>query len=330
VSAVAWSPSGRSLWSGGRDDFVCRWDAAGTLTGRSASKAETGLVTGLLLSADGKEMLSASQSNQRTPLWKQYGRWAGRTARLDFDRSLVDDEKVMDKVWKALPVTLGLNLCAIFITYMIAIPWGVWAAVKRAQFFDRASSVVLFMLWSMPSFWVATLLIMGVSSKRNFDWFPSVGLHATNADQMAYVPWLRDWGAHMVLPLIVMTYGSFAGLASYMRTSMLESITQDYVRTARAKGVRERVVIFRHALRNSLVTMVTLLAGILPGMIGGSVIVEIIFSIDGMGYLGYKSILARDYPVIMAITTFSAFLTLLGVLLSDILYSVVDPRIRHE
>jgi peptide/nickel transport system permease protein len=134
----------------------------------------------------------------------------------------------------------------------------------------------------------------------------------------------------MVLPIVAMVYSGFTVLSRFARTSMLDTISQDYVRTARAKGLSERIVVFRHAFRNSLISIVTLLGSLLPGMIGGSVIIEVIFTIDGMGKLGFQSILARDYPVIMAITAISAVLTLLGVLISDVLYSIVDPRISVE
>jgi len=202
--------------------------------------------------------------------------------------------------------------------------------VRRGTFFDTSTSFVLFLLYSLPSFWLATLLIMGFSSKRNFDWFDCVGLHAANQSDLSFFAWLRDFGSHLVLPMIALVYGSFASLSRYVRTTMLDTISQDYVRTARAKGLSERVVIYRHALRNAMVTIVTLVASLLPAMIGGSVIIESIFSINGMGLLSFEAILTRDYPVIMATTTMSAFLTLLGVLVSDILYVVVDPRITHS
>ncbi|MCE9636259.1 MAG: ABC transporter permease subunit [Planctomycetes bacterium] len=329
VTAVTFDAPGATLWSGGRDGRVLAWDIeAGRATAATAD--DQGVVTAIVLAPDGTSVWTASESTRKTAIWRRYVKWLGRIVTFDFDRSFVTNEKVIDKIAESLPVTLGMNALALFITYLIAIPWGILAAVKRGKTFDRVSSVILFMLWSMPSFWVATMLIMTFSSKRSLDLFPSVGLESTSAAALAYLPWLKDRAAHLVLPLIVMTYGSFTGLTQYMRTSMLETISQDFVRTARAKGLPERLVVFKHALRNSLITMVTLLAGLLPGMIGGSLFVEIIFSIEGMGKLSYTAVLARDYPIIMAISTFTAFLTLLGVLLSDVLYSVVDPRIRHE
>ena len=261
---------------------------------------------------------------------KRYLTWLGRLITLDFGRSFVDDEPVINKIAKALPITLYLNVIAILLIYGISIPIGIYAAIKRGQAFDNVSSLVLFVLYSIPNFWLATMLIMVVSSKRSLDLLPSVGLHGANHADMSYFVWLGDWGMHLILPMIVMVYAGFARLSRFVRTSMLETIQQDYVRTARAKGLSERIVVLKHAFRNSLIVIVTLVGNLLPALIGGSVIVEFIFSINGMGKLGFDAILSRDYPTIMAITTFSAFLTLLGILVSDILYSVVDPRVVNE
>lgn len=329
VSAVAWAPDGRTLYSGSKDETIRSWDAAEARP-VSQTREKSGEVSALAVSPDGATLWSASESWSKVPAWRQYLTWLSRVARFDFDRSFRDDEKVIDKVLDALPVTVGLNAIAIALIYCISIPLGVKAAVQRGSLFDVASSIVLFLLYSLPSFWVATLLIMNFSSERNFNWFDCVGMHSPGHADLSYLAWLKDWGSHLVLPITVMVYGGFASLSRYARTTMLETIAQDYIRTARAKGLSERVVIFKHALRNSMITIVTLVATLLPAMIGGSVIIEQIFSIQGMGNLGFQAILDRDYPVIMATTTFSAFLTLLGVLVSDILYVVVDPRISHE
>jgi peptide/nickel transport system permease protein len=329
VHAVAWAPDGRTLFSGGKDETIRSWDV---VESRAVTQTpeKSGEVSALLLSADGRTLWSAADSWRKVPAWRQYLTWLSRVVRFDFDRSFRDDEKVITKIWDALPVTMGLNAIAILMIYCISIPLGVKAAVKRGSAFDVGSSIVLFLLYSLPSFWAATMLIMNFSSERNLNWFGCVGLHSPNADKLSYLSWLADWGNHLVLPITVMVYGGFSSLSRFARTTMLETLSQDYVRTARAKGLSEHTVIFKHALRNSMITIITLVASLLPAMIGGSVIVEQIFSIQGMGQLGFQAILERDYPVIMATTTFSAFLTLLGVLVSDILYVVVDPRISHE
>ncbi len=329
VIAVAIHPDGRTIFTGGRDETIRTWDKE--LGAQTAQVPDNvGRVESLLVSADGNTLWSAGESWQATSLVTQYLGWAWKMAQLDFGRSFTDDQPVIEKIQERLPVTLGLNFFAILIIYGVSIPLGVMAAVKRGSLFDTGTSLLVFMLWSMPSFWVATLLIMTFSSRRNLDWFPSVGLHDTNQADLSYLAWLQDWGAHMVLPMIVLVYAGFASLSRYARTSVLDAISQDYVRTARAKGLAERVVIFKHALRNSLIAIVTLLGTLLPAMIGGSVIVEFIFSIRGMGLLGFNAILSRDYPVIMAVTTFGGLLTLLGLLISDIMYTVVDPRITHK
>jgi peptide/nickel transport system permease protein len=329
ATAVAVSADGGVAWSGSKDESIRGWNVA---SGAQTAQNELGVgeVYALAASPDGATVWSGSESWTKNPAWKRYLKWLGKTVTLDFDRSFTDERPVIDKIADALPVTIGLNVFAIFVIYLVSIPIGVMAAVKRGSTFDSVSSVALFLLYSVPSFWLGTILITTLSSERRLNVFPSVGLHSIASENASYLPWLRDWGAHLVLPMIVITYAGFSGLSRYVRTSMLETISQDYVRTARAKGLPERLVIYKHALRNSMITIVTLLAGLLPGMIGGSVIVETIFTLHGMGWLGFEAILERDYPVIMAITTFSAVLTLVGILLSDILYTFVDPRISHS
>jgi peptide/nickel transport system permease protein len=327
VTCVAVHPDGRTVFSGSRDETIRSWDLeSGKYT--AISPKNVGSVRRLAVSADGETLWSVGESWTETSMVYQYFNWAGNLARLDFGNSFIyPDEKVIDLIWERVPVTLGLNFIVLIIIYVIAIPLGVIAAVKRNTLFDNATSAVLFMLWSMPSFWVATMLIIYFSSERNFNWFESVGLHARNHRDLPFFTYLIDWGNHLVLPVLASVYGGFTVLSRFARTSLLETISQDYIRTARAKGLSERVVVFKHALRNSLITIITLLGNLLPGLIGGSVIIEVIFSIKGMGELGFSAILGRDYPVIMAVTTIGAVLTLLGILVSDLLYSVADPRI---
>jgi len=325
VTRVAWL--GSRLVSGSVDQTVRVWDTrAGTEVFRS--NQEVGRVNGLVVSGD--TLVTASNGWVEVPVPLRYLRWLGRILTLDFDRSFIDDQPVMDKIAKALPITVGLNIIALTLIYLISIPLGVYAAVKRGSLFDHVSSVILFILYSIPNFWLATLLIMFFSSRQNFDWFPSVGLISDNSENLSSLQYLWDGFMHLVLPITVMVYAGFASLSRYARTSLLETIGEDYIRTARAKGLSEKVVVIKHAFRNSLITIVTLIGNLLPAMIGGSVIVEYIFSINGMGKLGFDAILARDYPLIMAITTFSAFLTLVGILVSDLLYTVVDPRVTAD
>jgi peptide/nickel transport system permease protein len=263
------------------------------------------------------------------PVLEQYILWIGDIMRLDFGVSFIDNRPVLEKIGERLPVTLLMNIVAVFLAYVIAIPLGVYSAIRSGTLIDRVITVVLFALYSLPTFWVASLALTFVCNPEYVYLFPSHGLFSNRFDFLPFWSKVGDVLWHLVLPMIVYTYGSFAFLSRQMRSAMLETIRQDFIRTAWAKGLSERRVIFVHAMRNSLIPIITLLAGILPGLVGGSVIVETIFSIPGMGELSYMALVSRDYPMIMAIFTLSAVLTLIGILISDILYSVVDPRIAH-
>ncbi|MEW6443498.1 MAG: ABC transporter permease [bacterium] len=264
------------------------------------------------------------------PLAVRYWIWLKQVATLEFGTSYKDQRPVKDKIREALPITLQLDLISIFLSYLIAIPIGVYSAVKQDTPGDRISTVVLFMLYSLPNFWVATLLIVYLGGGDYLNLFPIYGVSSFDADQWPLWKRLADRAWHLVLPVACLTYGGLASVSRYMRAGMIEVIRQDYILTARAKGLSEKIVVFKHALRNSVIPIVTFLAFLLPSMIGGSVIVESIFSIPGMGKLGFEAVLSRDYPVIMGIATISAFLTLVGMLLSDLLYVLIDPRISFE
>jgi peptide/nickel transport system permease protein len=264
------------------------------------------------------------------PIPVQYALWVSRVARFDFGRSYKDNRPVMDKIVERLPVTLQINIIALLLTYLIAIPLGIFSATHQGSMADKLTTTGLFILYSLPSFWVATILILFVGGGDFLHWFPISGISSLDAEKLAFVPWLKDRIWHLVLPVFCLTYGSLAYVSRQMRAGMLETIRQDYIRTARAKGLSERVVIMRHAFRNSLIPIITLLGFLLPAMLGGSVIIESIFTIPGMGLLGFEAILSRDYPVVMAISTISALLTLLGLLISDIAYALVNPTISLE
>ena len=264
------------------------------------------------------------------PLPLQYILWVKRIFTLDFGFSYKDHRNVWDKIAERLPITIQLNIISIFLVYLIAIPCGIYSSTHEGSFADKILTVGFFFLYSLPSFWVAVLLIMLFGGGDFWDVFPVYGISSIGSETMGLLPWLIDRMWHMVLPVVCLTYGGLAYLSRLTRAAMLEVIREDYVRTARAKGLRERVVIFKHAFRNALLPLITLLAFLLPSMFGGSVIIESIFSVPGMGQLGFESVLSRDYPVIMAITAISALLTLIGLLISDILYAALDPRIKLE
>ncbi|MBN2449628.1 MAG: ABC transporter permease [Lentisphaeria bacterium] len=269
------------------------------------------------------------------PVLVGYGFWLkGVLTRFDFGTSIVYDRgaPVSRIILERIPVTLRLNVLSILLVYALAVPIGVYSAVKRGHWSERLLSVVLFLLYSMPSFWVGLLLLLFFSSELFLNVFPVTGLAPPSSETWGRSYWeiLGLTAKHYVLPVICLSYGGLAGLSRYARVGLLEVIEQDYIRTARAKGVSEAKVIGVHALRNGMIPLITLFAGLLPGLVAGSVIVEFIFSIEGMGSLALQALGSRDYPLLMAIFTMGSFLTLVGILLSDICYALVDPRISFE
>ena len=261
------------------------------------------------------------------PIYERYWIWLKQIATLDFGRSYKDHRPVIDKIAERLPITITLNILSIFIIYLVAIPLGVYSAVRTGSFMERSTTFFLFILYSIPSFWMAMILIFFLGGGEYWNIFPVYGILSPGAETYPFYKKALDFLWHIVLPVFCLTYGSFAYLSRFQKGSLLEVLREDFVRTATAKGLPPSKVILRHALRNALIPIITILAGLLPAMIGGSVIIETIFSIPGIGQLGFESVLARDYPMIMAIATISAFLTLLGILISDIVYVLVDPRI---
>jgi peptide/nickel transport system permease protein len=264
------------------------------------------------------------------PIYVRYWIWLRQIATLNFGRSYKDHRPVIDKIAERLPVTLSLNIISIILVYMIAIPLGVISAIRQGSFSDRIITFCLFALYSIPNFWLAMVLIYFLGGGDFWDVFPVYGIISPGAEFYPFYKIALNFLWHITLPVICLTYADFAYLSRYQKGSLLEVLREDFVRTARAKGLSESRVILKHALRNSLIPIVTIVASILPAMIGGSVIIESIFSIPGIGQLGFESILSRDYPVIMAIATITAFLTLIGILISDIAYVFVDPRISFE
>jgi len=260
------------------------------------------------------------------PLAVQYANWLGRITRLDFGRSFLDDRPVMEKVVERLPITLTINLWSLLLILALAIPLGVIAAVRPEGVFDRLTTVFVFIGYSMPSFWLALLCmaLFGVALR----WVPISGIHSLDYESFGLIHRWVDIGWHLLLPVGVTAFVSLAGMSRYMRSSMVEVLRQDYIRTARAKGLPERRVLFHHGLRNGLLPLITILGLSLPDLIGGSVIAETIFSIPGMGRLFYDAVMARDYPTVMALVTIGAVLTMLGNLFADLAYAYADPRIR--
>jgi len=261
------------------------------------------------------------------PLHVQYLMWLKRIVLLDFGRSFSpDNRKVLDKIKERIPITITINILSLFIIFCISIPIGVLSARFHYSFFDKVITLFVFAGFAIPTFWLALLLMIffGV----NMGWLPISGLHSMNYQELSLLEKFFDMAKHLIMPLFVATFGDLASLSRYARSNMLEVIRQDYITTARSKGLSETKVIGKHALRNALLPVVTILGFSIPGLIGGSVIFETIFAIPGMGQLFYMSVMARDYPVIMGILVIGAVLTMIGNLVADISYAVADPRIR--
>jgi peptide/nickel transport system permease protein len=242
------------------------------------------------------------------PIYVQYFLWLKNALLLDFGRSYTTGQPVVTEIAERLPYTLLLMIPSYLLTLLICIPLGVISAVKKNSWFDNVFTILSFAGMAIPTFWLGLMLMLVFSVQLR--WLPAVG--------------------GIVLPLITMTIGSLAGLTRYQRAAMLEILSQDFIRTARAKGLPERVVIFKHALRNALIPIVTIIGLSLPDLFGGAFIVETIFAWPGMGRLGVQCIFQRNYPMIMGVVMFSAVLIVLGNLLADVGYALVDPRIRYE
>jgi peptide/nickel transport system permease protein len=274
--------------------------------------------------------------NLDKPVIVQYVLWLNKIVKFDFGESFSSDRRpVIDKIWdkkqplteRRLFITFMLNVITMFVILVIAIPLGITSATHQNTLYDRITTTSVFIGFATPSFWLALLLMMffGVY----LGWLPISGLKSMNYDSLTLAGKIIDRINHLILPVFVYAFGGLAGDSRYMRSSMLEVIRQDYIKVARAKGLPERIVIYRHALRNALLPLITLIGLSVPGLIGGSVIMESIFGIPGMGQLLFMSVMTRDYPVIMGIVIIVGFLTLLGNLLADIGYMLADPRIRH-
>ena len=242
-------------------------------------------------------------------------------------KSFKDGRPVLEKIGERLPYTILLNVVEIAIIFSLAIPLGVFSAMRRYSLADHSLTFLAFVGISLPSFWLAYLLIFFVVGTLGL---PVLGARTFGLAGLPAIPTIADRIWHLTIPALVGAAGGIASLSRYMRGSMLEVMQQDYIRTARAKGLAEEDVAYRHGLKNALLPFITIFGFLIPALIGGSVIIESIFAWPGIGRLGYESVLNRDYPMIMTIASISAVLVLLGNLVADILYAVVDPRIRYD
>jgi peptide/nickel transport system permease protein len=260
------------------------------------------------------------------PLHLQYFYWM-RDLFTGELKSFKDSQPVLPKIWRRFLNSLPLFLCATLIVWSLSFPTGIHAALRRGSMYDRSTTFVAYTLISIPGFFLSYLVILWVVDTFNV---PVIGMRTFGMESAETIYRWMDRVWHLVVPSLMSAIGGVAVLSRYVRSQMLEVVGHDYVRTARAKGVSEDQVIYGHTLRNALLPFITMFGLLLPGLIGGSVIFEQIFAWPGLGRLGYEAILARDFPVILTLNFIAAVLTLAGTLLSDVLYSAADPRIRLQ
>lgn len=262
------------------------------------------------------------------PLHEQYLKWLGNIARFDFGVSFQDGRSVSKKILERLPATILLNVCSIALIFLIAVPAGVYSAAKSGSFFDRAVTVFVFAGFSIPAYWLALILMDFFGVKMGI--LPISGLVSFGWDDFGFARKIADVSWHLVLPVFISAFTGLASLSRYVRAEMKDVLSMDFITAARSRGVSERDVIWKHAFRNALLPLATLIGLMLPAIIGGGVIFETIFSWPGVGRLMYQAVMARDYPLIMGNGVIVAALTLGGNFIADISYAYIDPRIRYK
>mgnify|MGYP000282909105 FL=1 len=277
--------------------------------------------------------------NLDKPVIVQYSLWLKRIIQLDFGSSFASHQRPVlwqktDKsgniikglIQESLPITLMINIIGILVIFTAAIILGTLSAIKQNTWADRSITIFVFVGFAIPGFWLALLLMYwtGVINQ----WLPISGLHSLGYENLNSFDQFTDLIKHLILPVTVSSLSGLAGISLYVRNGMLDTLHQDFITTARSKGVSEKKVIFVHALKNAILPLITIIGLSIPGLIGGSVIAESIFAIPGMGKLFYDSVLMRDFPVIMGVLTIGSFLTLIGTLIADLGYAWADPRIR--
>jgi peptide/nickel transport system permease protein len=277
--------------------------------------------------------------NLDKPVIVQYGLWLKRMSTLDFGHSFASHQspvfwQEVDKdgnvtkgmIQEALPVTLLINVLSLILIIVIALPLGVISALTQNKLPDRSITIFVFIGFAIPSFWLALMLMYWAGVSHS--WLPISGLHSLGAERLSWLAQVMDTLKHLTLPILISGLTGLAGISLFVRNGMLDVLHQDYITTARAKGLPENTVVYKHALRNAMLPLITIFGLSIPGLIGGSVIAESIFAIPGMGKLFYDAVLMRDFPVIMGILTIGSALTLIGNLLADLAYAWADPRVR--
>ncbi len=280
--------------------------------------------------AEQEQMGLRDKNGHKISIPVQYVNWIDQICQGNLGVSKEYSIPVLQLIKERLPVTLTMNVIELLLVYLIAIPAGMLSAVKRGKMFDFSYSFISLALYSLPVIWVGAMALGFLANPQYLPWFPAAGTHSTNTSNMTFFQYCGDYLYHIVLPIICMTYGGFAYLSKQVRAGMLDALQQDYVRTARAKGVGGVAVTIRHVFRNTLLPLITMSAGLLPGLLGGSVIIEKIFSIKGMGALMYRATFSYDLPVLQASALIGGVLTLFSYLVVDISYAIADPRVSYE
>jgi len=332
-------PVERMMQAGGTGEFV-----PGTLQEKQRSDLRHQLGLNLPVFYFDIHSVSESGFGKYIPavsihLHNQFHRWmfgdgvnTKGIVRGDFGKSYLTQQPVSELISDRIGWSLFFTLTSIFLAYLISIPVGIKSASKPNSTFDKTGTIILFILYSLPLFWVATLLLMTFANPDVLYLFPATGVKPVEGypEGAGFFTRISLSLPHIILPTICYTYSSFTFLTRLMRNSMLEILGSDYIRTARAKGLSEKNVLWKHALKNSLFPIITVFAHVFPAMIGGSVIIESIFTIPGMGNAIYSGITTQDYPLLIAVFTLTGFLTAIGYLVSDLLYAWVDPRISFS
>lgn len=264
------------------------------------------------------------------PVLERYWIWIKNLSRLDFGDSFTYEEPVVDVITSKFPVSLQFGIASLILTYLVCIPLGISKALKAGTTWDHFSGAVLYFAYAVPPLVLGIFLIVFFAGGSHFNWFPIGMLYSDDYDSMGFFQKIADRIHHFILPLTCYMIGGFTELTMLMRNSMLEVIKQDYIRTARAKGMTEKRVILKHALKNALIPVATGIGGFFRVFLAGSLIVETVFQLDGIGLLSYKSILSRDYNVIMGLIFLTSVVLMLGRMLSDIVYVMIDPRIDFK
>ncbi|MBK6538875.1 MAG: ABC transporter permease subunit [Ignavibacteria bacterium] len=264
------------------------------------------------------------------PIYERYIIWVGNLVRFDLGNSYKYNEPVWDVISSRFPVSIYFGLIGFSLTYLICVPLGVYKAVKNGSTFDFVSSALVFIGYSIPGFAFGAMMLVLFGGGSFWDVFPLGGFRSSDWELLSSSEKIWDQVQHTFLPVLSYMIGSFATLTILTKNSVIENLSQDYIRTAYSKGLSEKKVIFGHALRNSLIPISTGLGHAISLVLAGSFLIEKVFNINGMGLLGYESIIERDYPVVMGILVISTVLLLIGNILSDILYAIVDPRIRFK